>query len=82
MINAALMIIVETLKAMLFKIAFKSVLERFITRVVLWGGDKLVLMTSNDLDNQTWADIRAELTGKRLKVADDDFKQSFEDWSE
>lgn len=77
MFNAFMLILIETLKALFFKIAFKAVLERFITRVVIWGGDKLVLMTTNDLDDKTWADIKSQLTGKRLKVADD-----YADWSE
>ena len=82
-----MLIVLETLKAMFFKIAFKHVLERFVTRVVIWGGRKLVSMTTNTLDDDTWADIEAELTGKGLKVADDALsrrvKDSFsEDWAE
>jgi len=84
MINAVLMIIFEALKSMFFKIAFKAVLERFITRLVLWGGDKLVKMTSNTLDDETWLDIKSQLTGKGLKVADDHLQETLEnyDWSE
>jgi len=86
MINAVMMIVIETLKSMLFKIAFKTVLERFTTRVVIWGGDKLVKMTTNDLDDRTWLDIKNQLTGKRLKVADESFNKSiaddFGEWSE
>lgn len=87
MLNAIWLIIFETLKAMLLKIAFKHVLERFVTRVVIWGGRKLVSMTSNTLDDATWYDIESELTGKGLKVADQAqasrVNESFsEDWSE
>jgi hypothetical protein len=85
MLNALMVVIFETLKAMLFKIAFKTVVERFTCRVVIWGGDKLVKMTTNDLDDKTWLDIRRQLTGKRLKVADESFDKSvandFGGWS-
>lgn len=86
MINAFMLVLIETLKALFFKIAFKAVLERFITRLVIWGGDKLVKMTSNDLDDETWLDIKSQLTGKGLKVADDSFRheveKDFVGWSE
>lgn len=84
MANALFLIVLETLKAMFFKIAFRSVIERFINRLVLWGGDKLVLMTTNELDDKTWADIREQLTGKRLRVSDDRLKKKeneiIEEW--
>lgn len=70
MTNAFLMFIFEALKVMFFKMATKAVFERFLTRLILWAGDKLVLMTSNTLDDATWLDMKLSLTGKGLKVAD------------
>lgn len=75
MANAFFMMILEIVKAMILKIAFKSVLERFITRLVIWGGRKLVKMTTNKLDDKTWLDIEQQLTGKNLIVADQSFKK-------
>lgn len=83
MIKVILLAVFEVLKAMVFKVAFKHVFERFVTRLVLWGGDKLVGMTTNTLDDKTWIDIKTELSGRRLKVVDDVVRESYyEAWSE
>lgn len=70
MANAFFMMVLEILKAMVLKIAFKAVLERFITRLVIWGGRKLSKMAGNDLAVETWRDIERQLKGKKLIVAD------------
>ena len=70
MIKAFIFLVVEIVKAMLLKIAFKQVLQRFIERAFIWAGDNLVKMTTNTLDDETWRDIRQSLKGKKLEVVE------------
>ena len=44
--------------------------ERFVTRLVIWGLEKLRDMSTNDVVDQTVTDIIESLKGKRLVVAD------------
>ena len=53
------------------KIAFKSVLERFVTRLVIAGLNSLAKWSSNDVVGETVQDIIASLDGKKLKVISD-----------
>ena len=53
------------------KIAFKSVLERFVTRLVIAGLKSLAKWSSNDVVDETVQDIIASLDGKKLKVITD-----------
>ena len=70
MLKIALMILKETLLAMVAKVAWKAVAERFFTRLVIWGLEKLRDMSSNDVVDQTVTDVIDSLKGKRLVVAD------------
>jgi hypothetical protein len=56
---------------MLLKIAFKPILERFITRLVIAGLKSLAKMSTNDVVDSTIADIINSLNGKKLKVISD-----------
>lgn len=70
MLKIALMILKETLLAMVAKVAWKAVAERFFTRLVIYGLEKLRDMSSNDVVDQTVTDVIESLKGKRLVVAD------------
>lgn len=65
-----LTVLKETLLALLAKVAWKAVAERFITRLVIWGLEKLRDMSTNDVVDQTVTDVIESLKGKRLVVAD------------
>lgn len=57
----------EVLKGLLLQIAWKVIVERFATRVVVWGLEKLKSLTTNDVAQDTVDDILLSLQGKRLK---------------
>lgn len=69
--NLILNLLKESLLAMVFRIGWRVVIERFLTRAVIGGLRKLASMTTNTLASETVEDIVAQLQGKRLKVADE-----------
>ncbi|MGE4501967.1 MAG: hypothetical protein AB7D03_03755 [Thiomicrospira sp.] len=69
--NLLLNLLKETLLAMLLKIGWRVVIERFITRAVIGGLRKLASMTTNTLATETVEDIVVQLQGKKLKIADE-----------
>lgn len=71
MVKIVLMAVVEIAKGMLFKIAWQAVGERFFSRLVIYGLEKLNAMTSNEVATETLNDITSSLKGKRLKVIDE-----------
>jgi hypothetical protein len=62
----------ETFLALIAKIAFRTIAERFMTRLVIYGLKKLKDYSTNDVVDDTVQDIIDQLKGKRLKVADDE----------
>jgi membrane protein implicated in regulation of membrane protease activity len=62
----------ELLLATVAKIAWKTIAERFFTRVVLYGLRKLQSYTDNDVVDQTVNDIIKSLEGKRLYVIENE----------
>ena len=61
----------EASLALVGRLAFRILAERFFTRLVIYSLDKLVSYTSNSLVEDTAKDIKAQLKGKKLKVIDD-----------
>lgn len=61
----------ETFLSLVAKIAFKVVLERFFTRLVIYGLNKLKDYSTNDVVDSTVDDIISSLKGKKLKVVDE-----------
>ncbi|EJP3282806.1 hypothetical protein Q5V21_001776 [Vibrio parahaemolyticus] len=57
----------EVLKGMFFQISWTIILERFATRLVVWGLETLKGLSTNDVLQDTVDDIIAALQGKRLK---------------
>ena len=61
----------EIFLSLIAKIAFKTVLERFATRLVVYGLKKVKDYSDNDVVDDTTQDIINQLKGKRLKVIDE-----------
>lgn len=57
----------ELLTSLIAKITWEVVLERFATRLVIWGLETLKGLTTNDVVQGTVEDILQSLQGKRLK---------------
>jgi len=58
----------EIFLSLLVKITFKTVLERFATRLVVYGLDKLKGYSDNNVVDETVDDIINQLKGKKLQV--------------
>ena len=61
----------EIFLSLVAKIAFKAVLERFSTRLVIYGLEKLKNYSSNEVVDETVQDVINQLKGKGLKVVDE-----------
>ena len=70
MINIAFVLLKEILLSMVAKVAFKAVAERFATRLVVYGLEKLESYSTNYVVKDTVNDIKNQLIGKGLKVID------------
>ncbi|PNH91345.1 hypothetical protein [Vibrio diazotrophicus] len=57
----------EVLKGMFFQVAWKVILERFASRMVIWGLEKIKVLSTNDVTQETVNDIILSLKGKKLK---------------
>lgn len=57
----------EMAKGIFLQITWQVIVERFATRVVVWGLEKLKTLTSNDVMQDTVDDVLKSLQGKRLK---------------
>ena len=58
----------EIFLSLLAKIAFKAVGERFATRLVVYGLNKLKDYSTNEVVDETVDDIINQLKGKKLQV--------------
>ena len=52
------------------RLAFRVLAERFATRLVLYGLNKLQSQATNEVAKETVTDIISQLKGKKLKVID------------
>ncbi len=57
----------EVIQGLLFQVAWKVVLERFASRLVIWGLEKLKSLSTNDVTQDTLDDVIMSLKGKKLK---------------
>jgi len=64
-------LIKETTLTMLGRVAWSTIFERFYTRLVVTGLEKLESMSTNDLERDTVHDVLVSLQGKKLKVIED-----------
>ena len=58
----------EIFLSLIAKIVFKTVLERFATRLVVYGLNKLKDYSTNEVVDETVDDIINQLKGKKLQV--------------
>jgi hypothetical protein len=68
MINIVFIMLKEILLSMVAKVAFKAVAERFATRLVVYGLEKLEGYSTNEVTSGLVKDILASLEGKGLKA--------------
>ena len=61
----------EVFMSLAAKIAFKVVLERFSTRLVIYGLEKIKGYSTNEVVDETVQDVINQLKGKGLKVIDE-----------
>lgn len=57
----------EVVKGLVLQVAWKVILERFASRLVIWGLEKIKTLTTNDVTQETVSDIIDSLKGKKLK---------------
>ena len=57
----------EVLKGLFFQVAWKVILERFASRLVIWGLEKIKNLSTNGVTQETVDDIILSLKGKKLK---------------
>jgi len=70
MMSTLITMIYEMSVAILGKVAWQAVFERFYTRLVIYGLNKIKDMSTNDVVDTTVQDIIDSLKGKRLAVID------------
>lgn len=59
--------LLDIAKGIFLQITWQVIVERFATRVVVWGLEKLKPLTTNDVVQGTVDDVLKSLQGKRLK---------------
>ena len=57
--------------ALVGRLAFRVLAERFFTRLFIYSLDKLASYSSNTLLQETVDDIKRQLKGKKLKLIDE-----------
>ena len=71
MVNILFTMLKEIFLSLIAKVAFKVVLERFSTRLVIYGLEKLKTYSTNEVVDETVQDVINQLKGKGLKVVDE-----------
>lgn len=71
MVNILFTLLKEVFLSLVAKVAFKTVLERFSTRLVIYGLEKLKNYASNEVVDETVQDVINQLKGKGLKVVEE-----------
>jgi ribonuclease HII len=71
MVNILFTMLKEIFLSLVAKVAFKTVLERFSTRLVIYGLEKLKGYSTNEVVDETVQDVINQLKGKGLKVVDE-----------
>jgi len=73
MVTIAYALLKEILMGMIGKIGGKIIIERFATRLVVYGLSKLKSQTTNEVVQETVDDVIAKLKGKKLRVIEETF---------
>ena len=61
----------EVFLSLVGKLAFRVLAERFMTRLVVYGLERLRSYSTNEVVEETVTDIISQLKGKKLKVIDE-----------
>ena len=71
MTNIMYNLLKEVFLSLVGKLAFKVLAERFMTRLVIYGLEKIRSYTTNEVIEETVQDVLGQLKGKKLKVIDE-----------
>lgn len=71
MVAIVVTLIKEMFLSIIGKIAFKAILERFFTRMIIYSLEKLKDMSTNTVVDETIEDVIKSLSGKGLVVVDE-----------
>lgn len=71
MVSIAVTLIKELFLSIIGKIAFKAILERFFTRMLIYSLEKLKDMSTNTVVDETIDDVIKSLSGKGLVVIEE-----------
>ena len=71
MTNIMYNLLKEVFLSLVGKLAFKVLAERFMTRLVIYGLEKIRSYTTNEVIEETVQDVLSQLKGKKLKVIDE-----------
>lgn len=76
MLGIVFTLLKEIALGMVAKVAFKAIGERFATRLVIYGLEKLKDNTGNTVVQETVDDVVNSLKGKKLKVIEDKINET------
>ncbi len=71
MTNIMYNLLKEVFLSLVGKLAFRVLAERFATRLVIYGLNKLRQQSTNEVLEETVQDVLSQLKGKKLKVIDE-----------
>lgn len=71
MVSIAVTLIKELFLSIIGKIAFKAILERFFTRMLIYSLEQLKEMSTNTVVDETIDDVIKSLSGKGLVVIEE-----------
>ncbi|MGL4225941.1 MAG: hypothetical protein ACRCSE_12595 [Vibrio sp.] len=61
----------DVAKGIFFQITWKVILERFASRLVIWGLEEIKSLSTNNVTQETVDDIIMSLKGKKLKEVEE-----------
>jgi hypothetical protein len=68
MTSVLIKLLKETFMTLLGRLTFQVLVERFATRLVVYGLEKIQAQATNDVTKDTVQDVLNQLQGKKLKV--------------
>ena len=71
MTSVLIKLLKETFMALLGRLTFQVLVERFATRLVVYGLEKIQAQATNSVTKDTVTDVISQLQGKKLKVIED-----------
>ena len=71
MTSVLIKLLKETFLSLVGRLTFQVLIERFATRLVVYGLEKIQAQATNSVTKETVTDIISQLQGKKLKVIED-----------